>query len=130
MLDIYFGQFLLGDLPALGLRLLLQLLFVQKGLSGGKVGCIPGVAASFTIHKDSICGVFSFDQDTVNNIAILIHFIPVLTDIVILIHHVLQEPLVLLVRQTNHRIEFTVLQIQLWFLPVKYRFDFQLHFLH
>ena len=126
MLGIYFGQFLLGDLPALGLCLLLQLLFVQKGLSGGKVGCIPGVAASLTVHQDSICGVFPLDQDTVNYVALLVHFIPVLVDKVIIVQHIFQEPLVLTVRQNHDPVKGTVLQIQLRLLPVKYRCDFQL----
>ena len=130
MLGIYFGQFLLGDLPALGLCLLLQLLFVQKGLSSGKVGSIPGMAASLTVHQNSICGVFSLDQDTVNCVTLLIHFVPVLVDKVIIVQHIFQEPLVLAVRQNNHPVKGAVLQIQLRLLPVKYRFYFQLYFLH
>lgn len=130
MLGIYFGQLLLGDLPAQGLCLLLQLLFVQKGLRGGKVGCVPGVTASFAVHQNSICGVFTLDQDAVNYVALLIHFIPVLVDKVIIVQHIFQEPLVLTVRQNHHPVKGAVLQIQLRLLPVKYRFDFQLHFLH
>ena len=130
MLCVHPVQFFLRDLPHLRAFLCFQSLLFQKRISRWQVCCVPGIITALAVHENTVIGVFSLDQNAVDQVSLPIHLIPVLPDEVIVIQHVFQEPLIPIIRQDDHGVEGAVLEPQLRFLPLKKCFYVQLHSLH